>query len=30
VIDWTSFLDLYGKFGFKPYTRYLMMQKDLK
>lgn len=30
VIDWTSFLDLYDKFGFKPYTRYLMMQKDLK
>lgn len=29
VIDWTSLLDLYGKFGFIPYRRYLHLAKTL-
>jgi GNAT superfamily N-acetyltransferase len=27
VIDWTSIVDFYGKFGFKPYREYLMFAK---
>ena len=27
VIDWTSLLDFYGKFGFKPYRQYAMLVK---
>jgi len=30
VIDWTSFLDLYGKFGFKAYHQYRVLRKELK
>lgn len=30
VIDWTTLLDLYGKFGFTPYTQYLSLYKELK
>ena len=29
VIDWTSLLDLYGKFGFQPFRRYEVLQKQL-
>lgn len=29
VIDWTSLLDFYGKWGFKPYRRYLFLTKVL-
>lgn len=29
VIDWTDLVDLYGKFGFKPYREYMMLQKEL-
>jgi len=29
VIDWTSLLDFYGKFGFKPYRQYAMLVKAL-
>ncbi len=29
VIDWTSLLEFYGKFGFKPYRQYLMLSKSL-
>jgi GNAT superfamily N-acetyltransferase len=29
IIDWTSLLDLYGKFGFTPYRRYLYLSKML-
>lgn len=29
VIDWTSLLDFYGKFGFKPYRQYAMLFKAL-
>jgi GNAT superfamily N-acetyltransferase len=27
VIDWTSIVDFYGKFGFRPYREYLMFAK---
>ena len=27
VIDWTSLLDFYGKFGFQPYRQYEMLMK---
>ncbi|MGB8983612.1 MAG: GNAT family N-acetyltransferase [Anaerolineales bacterium] len=30
VIDWTSLVDLYGKFGFTEYNRYVTLFKDLK
>ena len=30
VIDWTSLVDFYGKFGFKPYRQYAMLFKELK
>lgn len=29
VIDWTTHLDFYGRFGFKPYREYLQLQKAL-
>lgn len=29
VIDWTSLVDFYGKFGFTPYRRYLQLHKPL-
>ena len=29
VIDWTGLLDFYGKFGFKPHRKYLMLSKKL-
>ncbi len=29
VIDWTGLVDLYGKFGFKPYRWYAMMLKAI-
>ena len=29
VIDWTSLVDFYGKFGFKPYRQYAMLFKAL-
>jgi predicted N-acetyltransferase YhbS len=29
VIDWTSLVDFYGKFGFKPYRQYAMLLKSL-
>ncbi len=29
VIDWTGLVEFYGKFGFKPYTKYIMMAKIL-
>jgi GNAT superfamily N-acetyltransferase len=29
VIDWTAYLDLYGKFGFTPYRQYAVMRKSL-
>lgn len=29
VIDWTSLVDLYGKFGFTEYNRYITLFKDL-
>jgi len=29
VIDWTSLVDFYGKFGFKPYRQYTMLIKQL-
>jgi predicted N-acetyltransferase YhbS len=29
VIDWTVFLDLYGRFGFKLYNQYHMLRKEL-
>jgi len=29
VIDWTRLVDLYGKFGFKPYRQYRMLLKSL-
>ncbi len=28
VIDWTSIVDFYGKFGFKPFREYWMLAKD--
>ncbi|MBI5035698.1 MAG: GNAT family N-acetyltransferase [Chloroflexi bacterium] len=28
VIDWTSLAEFYGKFGFKPYRKYLMLIKS--
>lgn len=30
TIDWTGLLEFYGKYGFKPYTHYLMMMKSLE
>jgi GNAT superfamily N-acetyltransferase len=30
VIDWTHLLDFYGKWGFKPYRRYLFIRKTLE
>ena len=30
VIDWTGLLDFYGKWGFKPYRRYLFIRKTLE
>jgi len=30
LIDWTTLLDLYRKFGFKPYRRYITLIKSLK
>jgi GNAT superfamily N-acetyltransferase len=30
VIDWTSLLGLYGRFGYQPYRQYLMLHKILK
>lgn len=30
LIDWTSLLDLYGKFGYRPYRQYLMLRKVLE
>ena len=29
VIDWTSLLDLYAKFGFRPFHSYTVLSKDL-
>lgn len=29
VIDWTSLLDFYGKFGFQPYRQYEMLVKQI-
>lgn len=29
VIDWTSLLDFYGKFGFQPYRQYEMLMKEV-
>ncbi len=29
VIDWTSLLDFYGKFGFRPYRQYEMLVKQV-
>ena len=29
VIDWTTLLDLYGKFGFRPYHEYIALGKFL-
>ncbi len=29
VIDWTSLVDFYGKFGFRPYRQYAMLVKAL-
>lgn len=29
VIDWTSLLDFYGKFGFQPYRQYIRLAKGL-
>lgn len=29
LIDWTSLLDLYGKFGYQPYRQYQMLSKTL-
>ncbi len=29
LIDWTSLLDLYGKFGYQPYRQYHMLSKTL-
>jgi GNAT superfamily N-acetyltransferase len=29
VIDWTSLLDFYGKFGFQPYRQYAVLVKNL-
>ena len=29
VIDWTSLLDFYGKFGFQPYRQYVMLLKEV-
>jgi predicted N-acetyltransferase YhbS len=29
VIDWTTLLDFYGKFGFKPFRQYEMLAKVL-
>lgn len=29
VIDWTTFVELYGKFGFLPYHRYVVLIKEL-
>ncbi len=29
VIDWTSLLDFYGKFGFRPYRQYMMLLKEV-
>jgi GNAT superfamily N-acetyltransferase len=29
VIDWTSLLDFYGRFGFTPYRRYLQLHRPL-
>lgn len=29
VIDWTSLLEFYGKYGFKPFHQYKMLVKDL-
>ena len=28
IIDWTSLADFYGKFGFKPFRKYLMLMKS--
>ena len=28
VIDWTGLVDFYGKFGFKPYRQYTILEKD--
>jgi GNAT superfamily N-acetyltransferase len=28
VIDWTGLLDFYGKFGFKPFRQYQVLEKD--
>lgn len=30
VIDWTSLVDFYGKYGFTPYTRYHILTKELE
>jgi GNAT superfamily N-acetyltransferase len=30
VIDWTSLVDFYGKYGFKPYRQYEMLMKALR
>lgn len=30
VIDWTSLLDLYGKFGYKPFRQYQILRKELR
>jgi len=29
LIDWTSLLDLYGKFGYRPYRQYWMLNKPI-
>jgi predicted N-acetyltransferase YhbS len=28
VVDWTGLLDFYGKFGFKPFRQYQILEKD--
>ncbi len=30
IIDWTSLLDLYARFGFQPYRRYTMLAKSFQ
>ncbi len=29
IIDWTNYLDLYGKFGFIPYRQYRMLSREI-
>jgi len=29
MIDWTGLIDFYGKFGFKPYRQYQILEKEI-